>query len=575
MCRLEHWLCCICEDAYVAVNFFCGHVAPGAPACLDTTRYERHIVARYCYFCSNVGLGGAPVLSKTKEYLDNLASLEGMLRVAAIPDRNDVTVSVFSNWLMGFNGPTSIRPFKAGHPAINSNSTKDHFAHNLSPPQKVASFIVTSSEMSRASAFHYQIAIPLNLTVQPYFRPPVPVLEQGLVGGQPGRRTDKGTRRWSNRTHRMVFAKMDQQDSSSSLPNPSNVWPRDAAKPDITMPNEKHLPISFTPVDSDDIDIRATASSNDLKGKQIVTPLASAPTFAGNYAKSATVDCIGQPVATSYATVASSAPTSPVVFSADTVKDDRIDKQEGGKPLGIQRPTRSTAVIPVIPLVPIAKAKIPRGSATSQIASTPGAVATPIVTPTAAPTQTKAKIETPAPTSSQVVVVSAKVNVEKAKASTSKYSIPKDTLAAPREEDEQRSPVLPEAQKKPLLYSQAITTGASSATIPTGLRGHSIDHTKSQDNPKKKDLVQKGSRNSRPKRKGQKQKRGQKKQQERTQELEPKPAPKLESRPEPKSKQEPEYHQFRLPCLSYRDALKGSLKGNTLPSSSKLHLPSY
>ncbi|KAI2782269.1 hypothetical protein F4815DRAFT_498160 [Daldinia loculata] len=584
MCRLEHWLCCICEDAYVALNFFCGDVAPGAPACSNTTRYERHIVARYCYFCSNVNHRGAPVMSRTKEYLENLASLEGMIRVAARPDRDDVTVSVFSNWLMGFNGPTSIRPFKAGHPAIHSNSTKDHFARNLSPPQKVASFILTSSEISRASAFNYQTAILSNLTAQSCFRPPVPILEQGLVGGQPGRRTDKGTRRWSNRTHRMMSAQMDQQDSSSSHPNPSHMSPRDAvyaswedsnesrdaSKPDITMPNEKHLPVSFTPATPANIDVLATASSNDLKGKQIVTPLASAPTFAGNDTKPATdtVDRVGQPVVMSYTTVASSTPTASVVSNIDTTKGNRTDKQEGGKLPEIQRPTRSPAVVPVIPLVPIVTAKIPRAPVTSRIASIPGAVATPIVTSTVAPTQTKAKTATPAPISPQVVVVSAKVNVEKAKASTAKYATPKDTAASQREEDEQNAPVLPETQKKPLLYSQAIATGASSGAIPTGPRGHSIDHSKSQDEPKKKDLVQKGSKNSRPKSKGQKQKRGQKKQQEGTQELEPKPAPKPEPRPEPKSGQELEHHQFRLPSLSYRDALKGSPKSNTLPSSS-------
>ncbi|KAI0848513.1 hypothetical protein F5Y00DRAFT_87423 [Daldinia vernicosa] len=578
MCRLEHWLCCICEDAYVALNFFCVDVAPGAPTCPNTTRYERHIAARYCYFCSNVGHGGAPLPSRTKEYLDNLASLEGMLRVAARTDRDDVTVSVFSNWLMGFYGPKNIRPFAASHPAIHSDSTKDHFARNLSPPQKVASFILTSSEISRASAFIYQTAIVSNLTAQPCFQPPAMVPEQG----QPSCRTDKGVRRWSNRTHRMMSAEMEQQSSSSSWPSSSHTSPRDAiyaswedssepwdtAKPDVTMPNRKRLPISFIAVDDDDdddIDVRVTASSNDLKGRQIVAPLASTPTFAGNNAKPTvdTVDHVQQPVAMSYVTVTSSDSTAPVISNTDNIRDDRTDKQGVGKLPRTQRPTRSPAIIPVIPLVPIVTARTPRGPVKSRIASTPRAVTIPIVTSTVALTQTKAEAATPTPTSPQVVV-SAEVNVEKenAKARTSKSVTPKDTAAAPREEDEQKNlPVFPEVQKKPLLYSQAIATNTSPNAIPTGPRGHFINHTESQDEPKKKDLTQKRPKNSRPKRKGQKQKRGQKKQQQHTQEQEPKP--------EQNSGQEPEHHQFRLPSLSYRDALKGSPTGNDiLPSSS-------
>ncbi|KAF3069015.1 hypothetical protein GL218_08092 [Daldinia childiae] len=580
MCRLEHWLCCICEDAYVALNVFCDDVAPGAPACLDATRYERHIVARYCYFCSNVGPGGAPLPAKTKEYLENLASLEGMLRVAMTQNQDDVTVSVFSNWLMGFNGPTIIYPFKASHPAVNSNSTREHFARNLSPPKKVASFILTSSETARASAFNYQHAIPLNLTPQSCVRPLVPVPEQDSVGSEPGHGTDEGTRRWSNMTHRMASAEVDQQNSSSSLSNPSPTSSKDAvyaawedsdesqgaAKSDISALSVKHLSISFTPDDPDDIDVYATTSSNESKGKQIATPLASAPTPAGEDAKPATdtVGRIEQPVVVSYATVASSAPTAPVVFSADTIKDDRTDKQEGKKPTGTQKPTRSLAVAPVIPLVPITRAKALQEPAISRIESIPEAVATPIVTSTVAPTRTKAKTKTRAPTDPEAVIVSTKVNVEKAKASTAKSATPKNAAAATREGVEKDSPVLPETQKKPLLYSQAIATGASSGATPTGLRGHSIDHTKSQDEPKKKDLDQKG----RPKKRGQKPKRGKKKQEERTQEPESKPAPKPESKPKAKSEPEPEYHQFRLASLSYRDALKGSPKDNALPSSS-------
>ncbi|KAI1468394.1 uncharacterized protein F4812DRAFT_365283 [Daldinia caldariorum] len=214
MCQLERWLCCVCEDAYVAINFFCNDVPPGAPACPASTRCERHIASRYCYFCANVDHRGSPLLSRTPEFLESLASLEGMIRVSARTDRDDVALSVFSSWLMGFHGPTTIHPFDSQHPALTSQSTRDHFTRYLSPPQIVPSFHVTSSERFPINATSHQPANLVDMTNQPYLQFPTQIPSPFPVNDQFRGRANRRIRHRQNRKARRDV-QSDQEVSSS------------------------------------------------------------------------------------------------------------------------------------------------------------------------------------------------------------------------------------------------------------------------------------------------------------------------------------------------------------------------
>ncbi|OTB17118.1 hypothetical protein K445DRAFT_365730 [Daldinia sp. EC12] len=283
MCQLEHWLCCVCEDAYVAVNFFCQDVPPGAPACPSATRCERHIASRYCYFCSNVDSRGAPVLSRTPEFLDSLASLEGMLRIAARTDRDDVVLSVYSNWLMGFKGPTIVHPFDSQHPALSSGSTRDHFTRSLSPPRMVTSFHITSSERFEVSTASYQNTNLVDTATQPYIQTSTQFPGPSPADEQFGNRTDKGARRWKNRMERR-FEQGEQQGSSSfwssSFHTPSEdaiyaSWEENTGnasggtRSDTPEHNEGHFSASPTLVDPFMASIPETEPSKDLKCEQI------------------------------------------------------------------------------------------------------------------------------------------------------------------------------------------------------------------------------------------------------------------------------------------------------------------
>ncbi|KAI1803468.1 hypothetical protein F4811DRAFT_525013 [Daldinia bambusicola] len=296
MCQLEHWLCCVCEDTYVAINFFCDDVPPGAPACPSSIRCERHIASRYCYFCANVDHRGSPLHSRTPEFLENLASLEGMIRVAARTDREDVVLSVFSNWLMGFRGPTTIHPFDSQHPALSSQSTRDHFTRYLSSPQIVPSFHITSSERFPIDTASHQPAFLVDTTTQPYLQyPPTQFPNPFSTNGQFRGRANRGVRRRQNRITRQDFQRDEEASSSpwsfSSLPasgedSQHSSWEQgNNMDPSDAMPNtaelnegQSHLPASPTLDGPIIVRIPEVEPSGDSKAEQSASPLSPAPT---------------------------------------------------------------------------------------------------------------------------------------------------------------------------------------------------------------------------------------------------------------------------------------------------------
>ncbi|KAI8957473.1 hypothetical protein F5Y11DRAFT_363724 [Daldinia sp. FL1419] len=342
MCQLEHWLCCVCEDAYVAINFFCPDVPPRGSGCPSTIRYERHIAARYCYYCSNMDYRGTPLVEKSQKYLEDLASLEGMLRLAVTIEPDDNVALVFSNWLMGFRGLTDVRPFHPDHPVLFSQSTIDHFARHLSPAWPVASFHLTSSELPPSSILNRQTA--QTYVPQPYPQRPAPPSQQSRTNEQPIYRSRRAERRRDNRLARKLSQNTEDikesQDGKGlnttifdekSLSTDATSSPKAATSPTVTSVASP-LPINTAPKATVELDVDADSKIDVVKLPNKKEETKTEPTPPGPpkpvlYSQIAAASASSQTVA-----------SGPRGISIDRTKDQDMPKRENGNRGGPKKP---------------------------------------------------------------------------------------------------------------------------------------------------------------------------------------------------------------------------------------------